>query len=367
MTCPVGPLGTDSGLGLPAGHARTVPASRDPRVPVGLIVGLLAGVVLVLVFLRLVDFGDVYGRLEHLDLGLALLSGVAFLAAYVVRALRWRRLLAPYSVGVRRVVGIYLVAIFINWLLPLRGGELAKSLLLRHSNGIPVSRSLPTVTMDKAMDLLPAAALLGLLPFMHLRLSRPLWVLLLFALGLLVLCVVVLAVAAWRRQRVAALLEAGLRVLPGGLGRRVEPFASRFLDSLIALARQPRLLTIAAGYTVVAVTLDAVFCWLAFLAVGESVALPVVVYGYTFYNLGYLLPTPPGQIGSNELVGLLVFSGLFGLSGSAVGAMFVFSHPWTALLMTAGGLVSLSAMGLSLRGTLRLSRAPVPADVREAL
>ena len=85
-------------------------------------------------------------------------------------------------------------------------------------------------------------------------------------------------------------------------------------------------------------------------------ALPVVLYGYTFYNLAFILPTPPGQVGSNELIGLMIFSGLFQVDRSGVGAMFLFSHPWTAVLMTISGLVCLSAMGLSLRTTMRLAQ-----------
>jgi uncharacterized membrane protein YbhN (UPF0104 family) len=127
------------------------------------------------------------------------------------------------------------------------------------------------------------------------------------------------------------------------------------VDTLLSLIRQPHVLLVGAAYTAVAVCLDALFCLLAFRAVGATVAVPVVVYGYTFYNLAFILPTPPGQIGSNELVGLLIFSGMFGLGRSEVGAMFLFSHPWTAVLMTISGLLCLSLMGLSLRTALRLS------------
>ena len=56
--------------------------------------------------------------------------------------------------------------------------------------------------------------------------------------------------------------------------------------------------------------------YLAFRAVGVSLSLSVVLYGYTFYNLAYILPTPPAHVGSNELIGLLVFSGMFGVSCS---------------------------------------------------
>ena len=98
-------------------------------------VGMLAGAILIVTFLRLLDVGSVLRRLEHLSIGLALLCGVAFLAAYFVRAMRWRCLLKPSVVSVPRAAAIYQVATFLNWLLPIRGGELAKGLMLRRSNG----------------------------------------------------------------------------------------------------------------------------------------------------------------------------------------------------------------------------------------
>ena len=110
------------------------------------------------------------------------------------------------------------------------------------------------------------------------------------------------------------------------------------------------------SYTVIALGLDALFCLLAFRAVGVTVSLLVVLYGYTLFNLSFILPSPPGQVGSNELIGLLIFSGVFRVNRTGVGAMFLFSHPWTGILMTCTGLACLSAMSLTLRGTLRLAR-----------
>jgi uncharacterized protein (TIRG00374 family) len=320
-------------------------------------VGLCAGAVLIAAFLRMINVSAVYQRLTHLRIGFALLFGVAFLGAYVVRAMRWRCLLRPCEISIRRAAAIYQVATFINWLLPVRGGELVKSLLLRRSNGIPVSRSLATVSIDKAMDLLPAVALLALLPFVGLHLSRPLWVLLLSALAVVGVGVLVLVLAAWRRERALALLRRPLAaLLPARARERVEPSIVLFVDTLLALIRQPRLMLTAAAYTALAVSLDALSCVLAFKAVGVAVALPVVLYGYTLYNLAFILPTPPGQVGSNELVGLLIFSGVFGVNRTGVGAMFLFAHPWSSVLMTCSGLLCLSVMGLSLRSTLRLAR-----------
>jgi hypothetical protein len=84
--------------------------------------------------------------------------------------------------------------------------------------------------------------------------------------------------------------------------------------------------------------------------------VPVVLYGYTFFNLSFILPSPPGQVGSNELIGLLIFSGSFGISRTSVGAMFLLSHPWTGFLMTCTGLACLSVTGLTMHGALSLAQ-----------
>lgn len=319
-------------------------------------VGLGIGGGFVLIFFQLISVGSVFRRLEHLNLGYALLCGAVFLSAYVVRALRWRVFLAPDDVPVRRVIGIYFIAIFLNWLLPVQAGELAKAGILRRTDGIPVGRGLATVAMDKSMDLFPALILLLIVPVAGLRLSRALWVFLLFPLFALAVGAVVLVLASARRANTMALLSRLLdAVLPRALAGRAERFMVQFVDTLLALFRKPRLLLVASAYTVVAVTLDALFCYLAFLAVGTSLSLAVVLYGYTLYNLAYIFPTPPAHLGSNELIGLAIFSGVFGVSRSGVGAMFLFSHPFTGILMTVTALGCVRAIGLDLRSTLQLS------------
>lgn len=354
----------------PVRHVSRTPRARTARLRTAALrtaVGLAFGTVLVLAFVRVVNMAGVYHRLQHLSIGLALACGAAFLSAYVVRALRWRCLLRPCRVTVRRAVAIYFVAIFLNWLLPIRGGELAMSLLLRHTDGIPVSRSLPAVGMDKAMDLLPVVVLLAVLPFTPLRLGGPLWILLLSTLALLVVAGGVLVLVAWRpKQTQAILIRPATALLPTRVRGGVEGFVATFAATFIALVRRPRLLLLAGALTVVALCLDALFCLLAFRAVGVVVPVWIVLYGYTFFNLSFILPSLPGQVGSNELIGLLIFSGSFGISRTGVGAMFLFSHPWTGFLMTCTGLACLSMTGLTMRGALSLTQkqGQLPAQER---
>jgi uncharacterized protein (TIRG00374 family) len=332
-------------------------AARTRSVALRATIGLAASALLIASFLRLVNIGSVYQRLTHLSLGIALLCGATFLSAYVVRAMRWRLLLTPHQVSIRRAAAIYQIAIFLNWLLPVRGGEVAMSVLLRRSNGIPVNESLAAVSTDKAMDLLPTVGLIVLIPFVGLHLSRSLWLVLAGAIAAVGFGAGFLTLAAWRPDRAVALLARPLAtLLPRGAADRIRPFIAGFVASLIALIHRPRILLIAAVYTIFALGLDALFCLLAFRAVGVTVPVLVVLYGYTLFNLSFILPSPPGQVGSNELIGLLIFSGVFRVNRAGVGAMFLFSHPWTGILMTCSGLACLSAMSLTLRSTLSLAQ-----------
>lgn len=318
------------------------------------VIGVFAAVILLFIFIQAINLGSVLRRLEHLNIVFALLSGIVFLSAYAVRALRWRYFLKPYYLSARDSILIYQVSTFINWLLPVRGGEIVKAFLLRKRIGMPVSEALPTVAMDKLMDLLPSLVLLVILPFMPFHMGGALWGLLLFVAGVFLLSIIFLVVAVWKREFALSLLYRLFALTPQGIRMRVEPFVEGFVDALLRLAAQPRLLAIAAAYTAVAVSCDALSAWLAFMAIGTQVAFAIVLFGYTLYNLAFILPTPPGQVGSNEVIGLLVFSGIFGVNRVAVAAMFLFSHPWTSLLMIVTGLLSLSALGVGLRSLLAL-------------
>jgi len=123
---------------------------------------------------------------------------------------------------------------------------------------------------------------------------------------------------------------------------------------LLAGASQPRIFIPAIMLTVIAVLFDGLFAMLAFWTIGFHITYGMALFGYSVYNMFYILPTPPGQVGSNEAVGLLVFSGLLHIPATQVTAMFVFSHPWAAVLMCTSGLICLSALGLTITGAMKV-------------
>jgi uncharacterized protein (TIRG00374 family) len=163
--------------------------------------GLLVGFGLLYLVSKYVDFRATIHVLQQSlttprGITLALLSGIAFLTAFSIRGIRWKLFLNPVGkVSTLKAIQLFHVGIFLNFLLPIRGGEVAKSLMLKRSSNIPVSQSLPTVAMDKALDLMPALIIMAIVPFRGVRMDIKLW-LIRTAGGLLMGLVFFIALAA---------------------------------------------------------------------------------------------------------------------------------------------------------------------------
>src|SRR6266566_8160355 len=322
-------------------------------------IGLLIGVGLLFLVARFVDLPVTIAILRmNLEtpqgIILALLAGACFLMAWSVRGIRWKLFLNPVGkVSTFQAIALYQVGVFLNFLLPIRGGEVAKCFMLKRNADIPVSKSLPTVAMDKALDLMPALFIMAIVPFLGVQMDIKLWLVLWFVSGILISLLVFVLLSAWKRDSAIALLQKMTGLLPKSIGSKVEGFATGFVDSLLAGASQPRIFIPAIILTVVAVLFDGLFAMLAFWTIGYHITFGMALFGYSVYNMFYILPTPPGQVGSNEAVGLLVFSGLLHIPATQVTAMFVFSHPWAAVLMCTTGLICLSTLGLTITGAMK--------------
>src|SRR3989440_8413640 len=323
-------------------------------------IGLLIGIGLLYLVSRFVDVPTTLGVLRQNlatpgGIILGLLSGAAFLTAFSVRGIRWKLFLNPIgNVSTFKAIQLFLIGIFLNFLLPIRGGEVAKSLILKRTAGIPISQSLPTVAMDKALDLIPALFIMAAVPFLGVKMSTTLWLVLGAVGGLLIGLIFFVGLAAWKRTAAIALLQKMTGMLPRAIGGKIEGFATSFVDSLLLGASRPKIFIPAVLLTCVAVIFDGLFPMRAFWTIGFPIPFGTAIFGYTVYNMFYILPTPPGQVGSNEAVGLLVFGGLLHLPPFQVTAMFIFSHPWAALLMCATGLTCLSALGLTISSALKV-------------
>jgi uncharacterized protein (TIRG00374 family) len=333
---------------------------NEPRVRA--VLGLIIGIGMLFLISRFVNIPTTVAVLkQHLTTTqgviYALLAAASFIAAFSIRGARWRLFLSRIcNISTFKSIQIFWVAVFLNFILPVQGGELGKCLMLKRIKRVPVSQSLPTVAMDKSLDLMPALFIMAVVPFMpDMHMSSPLWIILLLVSSILIGIIITVALMAWNSTTTTKLIHIVLHVLPKGIGGKIESFVLGFVDSLLAGASNPKTFIPAILLTSLAITCDGLFAWFAFLAVGvTNMNFATAIFGYTTYNMFCILPTPPGQLGSNELVGVLVFSELLHFPESRVLAMFVFSHPLAALIMTAMCLLCLSSLGISIKSVMKI-------------
>jgi uncharacterized protein (TIRG00374 family) len=323
-------------------------------------IGIAVGLFIIYLMSRLIDFHATAAVItSNLETPAGIMhtcfAGLAFVAAFTFRGIRWKFFLNRVEkLPVLKVVRIYWIGVFINFLLPVQGGELAKSMILKRVGNIPISQSLPTVAIDKALDLVPVLFIIAIVPFIpgiHMNLS--LWLILALVGGILVGLIVVVALTAWNRNMAIALINFFLRLLPKGIGGKIEGFAMGFVDSLLAGASNPASFIPALILTGLAVACEGIFAWEGFQAVQLPMNFGIATFGYAVYTMFAILPTPPAGVGTNEGAKEIVFTALLGFNNIKVNAMAILVHPVCALLIGAIGLISLQTLGLTLSSILQ--------------
>lgn len=349
--------------GILQGAEQQTRASILNKPVVRTVLGLLIGIIMLFLISRFVNISTTISTLrQHLTttrgITFALLAAASFIAAFSIRGARWRLFLSRIcDISVFKSIQIFWVAVFLNFLLPVQGGELGKSLILKRIKRVPISQSLPTVAMDKSLDLMPALFIMAAVPFIPgIHMSATLWAILGLVGGILLGIIFTVALMAWNRAAATKFIRMMLQILPKGIGAKIEGFALGFVDSLLEGASSPKTFIPAILLTCLAITCDGLFAWFAFQTIGvNNMSFGTAIFGYTTYNMFCILPTPPGQVGSNELVGVLVFGNLLGYSKPQVLAMYLLSHPLAGLIMTTMCLICLSGLGISIKSAIKIN------------
>jgi uncharacterized protein (TIRG00374 family) len=343
------------GVSAKASPLKAALGSPVVKVAIGLVLGIL-------IIVLMARFANIPKAIETLQARIttpestlnavmhAAFAGAAFLGAFAIRGVRWRMFLSRIGkVSTFKIVRLFWIATFVNFLLPVQGGEVAKSLMLKRITGIPISQSLPTVAMDKALDLMPALIIMALVPFLPgIQMSTTLWVLLGCVGSVLIGLILIVALTAWKRSAAIALIHMFVKILPKGVGQKIEGFAMGFVDSLLAGASNPKIFIPAVLLTCLAVICDGLFAMQGFAAIGLAMPFGSAIFGYMVYNMFSILPSPPGQVGTSEFAGLTAFHFLLGFNEQDVLAMFIASHPLCATIMGSAAWISAQTLGLKL-------------------
>ena len=303
-----------------------------------------AGGILLLVYVvRSVPVADLRGHLrpQHAEPLIALLGLV--LAAQVVRAVRWRCLLAPLAeVAVLDAFWINAASGFLNYVVPIRAGEAARMLWLSRRHRVAPGTALGCLVVDHTFDLCGVILVLGTGAVLGATAAArtPSVATLLLALG----AAVAMLMLIWGSAAFGPHL-AGSRLVPARFSRRLTEHAMAF-RAATGLTRSPRRLAGLAMFSAAAVLFDGLAFAMLLNSLGLAVSAVSAVVAQVTILYATVLPSAPGYLGSLEAAGTLVLSQGLGLgAGSAAGAMLVWHAAGAAIIVGVGALALVNLRG----------------------
>lgn len=319
-----------------------------------LIAQTLLGAVLLAAWLWVVDLKAVGRILGQAKWPLVLLAAALWIGTGAMRALRWRIVLRPIShVPFLELWMIGAVANLVNFVVPLRTGEVAKSLLLKQRHQVPFAASLPTVAVDRAFDLAAVLALGAAGALLGVPLDDRLSLVILAGGVLLLGFVAFVGVTIWGRPGLLTVLA---QILPRRLGDslrgRIVETGEAFLLGFSTAAQRPGDLALMVLLSLVAIIVDATGLYLLFLSLGPPATFAVIVTGFALLTLTCLIPAAPGYIGSTEAFGSLVFTSL-GIGTELAASAVLLNHALMSVGIVSLGGVGLWALGLRPASILR--------------
>ena len=310
---------------------------------------VLLGVLLIFGWFRFVDFEDVVDQLLRADIGKLLWAAALYMAAYFIRSVRFNLLLRANVVCSYTRTWMYCLASnMINYLIPIRIGELAKAWFLKRNHKEPITRSLPTIFIDKSFDTIGILVILIIIPFVSIRLSPAIYTMLAIMFFVFFVSLLIIIMSSRHSGLVERLLHTLFFFLPRRIQNKIREYITLFVQGLNLFEHRWSYLFYAVFLTITGIMFDALYFYMVFRALGVSFSFFMIMFGYTLINLSYALPQPPAQIGTNEWMMLLVFSTGFGLTRNTAAAIMALAHVSTAAIVLISGSIAIAYSGFDI-------------------
>jgi uncharacterized protein (TIRG00374 family) len=314
------------------------------------LIGSFLGLIFLLIWINIVDWQEFFAYFRQVDVIPILLFSFFYLLAFFFRSIRWKIILNPiYKLKLTQSYAIFMSGLLINYLIPVRAGEIAKSLILKTNKDIRISRSLPTILIDKITDLFPILIIIFLIPLITVELNSTLRTIIITLFAIFLFFVMFLIFSVNHKQKAIKFLNFFLKIVPLRYRSLLAEFFVNFVEGMSIMRGRTAAHFGIYFLTACAVLSEALYIWMVFLSFGAQVSFLQVLFGYTLMNLTYILPTPPAQIGSNQVMWVLIFSFALGINENLTSAAVTFSHLLTAFWIFLIGIISFLALKIKFK------------------
>ncbi|HSG08920.1 MAG TPA: lysylphosphatidylglycerol synthase transmembrane domain-containing protein [Longimicrobiales bacterium] len=310
--------------------------------------------------LRGEDFGEIILQMRRGD-PLLLLAAVAVATfGFLIRALRWKVILAPVKADttLHSRFAAVCIGFMANNVLPARVGEFARAYAFSRMEPVSASAAFGSLVVERFLDGIVLLILLVVPLYLP---GFPEGGVMSSGMGLVILrggslvvgvmMVVLLAMAVWPEALVGIAERIGA-FLPRAVARPLVDSLKALLDSM-AVLRSPALLFLSFAWTLFFWLFHGISFWLAMLAFGIDTGLVSAWFTEAVVGFGVAVPAAPGFIGTFHASAEFALTNVYGVESSRSLA-FAFGY-WFA------GWVPITVIGFWYAWRLGLSLGEVGA------
>lgn len=311
-----------------------------------IILNSFLGLLLIFLWSRFVDLESVITTLKGVNLNYLVLFFLLFLLSGFFKALRFYLLLRNFNIPLKDLVFLNYLSQLFSFMVPLRLGEISKSVYLSTRFNLQFGKSLVWVFIDRFLDFWVACLLIVILGTTVLKLPgslRETIYLILIAFSLISLIMVKNSNFS---KKVIQFLSNYLVL--SSIKRYFLIVSNTIIEGFSLLSLSPFKLALVCAVTVLTFILDGVIWLVIFSSLGFDLGPFKALLGNGLMALTFIIPSAPGYVGSAEAAGLAIFGGLLGIESNLASAGIVLFHLLTILAIAISGVSSLYFLNFDL-------------------
>jgi hypothetical protein len=316
----------------------------------------VVGFVLTFVFLYLavrnIEWSEVWLAFQEANYLYVFPAAAFVLADYMFRSWRWHYILRPTRpIPTRRLFPILIMGFAANNILPARIGELLRIYLLDSTEGISKSLGLATLVVERVFDGFTLLLLLAVtsLVFPLTGLAQEMETVFLVGFGAVLAGLLLML---FREEWTLRISESILRPLPQGISDRLKGMLASFILGLHAFRHRSALVRVAlisGAVWLCEATAYGVLMRAFNMNFSPSAWVGAAVFTLVMINLGILLPSAPGYVGTFQFFTVAALTAFAVPRETALSYSFL-AHALQYVLITGLGLFFLWRADLSLTG-----------------
>ena len=305
-----------------------------------LVAAMVFGILLLIGVFSMSDSTEVFKNLINASWYYMLIGFLAISSAFFMRTWRWNILLRTSGFVVPKdiVFKSLMFGFFLNTLIPARLGDIARGSALKATEKIPMGISLTTIVIERAMDMLSLAFLLGMGTMLVSKTNSV--ILSAVAFGVALMLVLVLLFAYKYDDLFTGLLGKKFPAITG--------FMSTMKEGLYKLYGNPSAMILSVMISVPIWLLEISGIYIAALAIGYEISFSLAtVAGITSF-LAQTIPVTPAGIGVYEgtMVGVL---SMFEIPVSKAMSLTLVDHFVRVSVIFIFGMISTIHLGFASR------------------